>query len=52
MFPCAGDDRWISIAVLDDDIVLYPGHRYSIASSATMGAVKQSNYIFDQVLGT
>lgn len=36
----------------DDDIVLYPGHRYSPASSATMGSVKQSNYVFDQVLGT
>ncbi|MFW2336365.1 MBL fold metallo-hydrolase [Ilumatobacter sp.] len=40
------------LAKVDDDIVLYPGHRYSIASSATMGSVKQSNYIFDQVLGT
>lgn len=36
---------------VDDDVVLYPGHRYSIASSATMGAVKQSNYVFDQLLG-
>lgn len=35
----------------DDEIVLYPGHRYSPASSATMGSVKQSNYVFDQVLG-
>ena len=34
-----------------DDIVLYPGHRYSLASSATMGAVKQSNFVFDQLLG-
>lgn len=40
------------LAKVDDEIVLYPGHRYSIASSATMGAVKQSNYIFDQLLGT
>lgn len=40
------------LAKVDDDIVLYPGHRYSPASSATMGAVKQSNYIFDQLLGT
>ena len=35
----------------DDDIVLYPGHRYSMASSATMGSVKRSNYVFDQLLG-
>jgi hydroxyacylglutathione hydrolase len=40
------------LSKFDDDIVLYPGHRYSPASSATMGAVKQSNYVFDQVLGT
>jgi glyoxylase-like metal-dependent hydrolase (beta-lactamase superfamily II) len=36
---------------VDDDVVLYPGHRYSLASSASMGAVKQSNYVFDQLLG-
>jgi glyoxylase-like metal-dependent hydrolase (beta-lactamase superfamily II) len=40
------------LAKFDDDIVLYPGHRYSMASSASMGSVKQSNYVFDQVLGT
>ena len=39
------------LSKVDDDIVLYPGHRYSIASSATMGAVKQSNFVFDQLLG-
>jgi glyoxylase-like metal-dependent hydrolase (beta-lactamase superfamily II) len=32
-----------------DDVVLYPGHRYSLASSATMAAVKASNYVFDNV---
>jgi len=40
------------LAKVDDDVVLYPGHRYSAASSATMGAVKHSNYVFDQLLGT
>jgi glyoxylase-like metal-dependent hydrolase (beta-lactamase superfamily II) len=35
------------LALVDDDVVLYPGHRYSLASSATMGAVKQSNFVFD-----
>jgi hydroxyacylglutathione hydrolase len=30
-----------------DDVVLYPGHRYSVASCATMGSVKQSNFVFD-----
>jgi glyoxylase-like metal-dependent hydrolase (beta-lactamase superfamily II) len=39
------------LAKVDDDVVLYPGHRYSAASSATMGAVKHSNYVFDQLLG-
>lgn len=39
------------LAKVDDDVVLYPGHRYSLASSATMGAVKQSNFVFDQLLG-
>ena len=34
-----------------DDVVLYPGHRYSLASSASMGSVKQSNFVFDQLLG-
>ena len=39
------------LSKVDDDIVLYPGHRYSLASSATMGAIKQSNFVFDQLLG-
>ena len=39
------------LSKVDDDVILYPGHRYSLASSAPMGAVKQSNYIFDQLLG-
>ena len=40
------------LSKVDDDVVLYPGHRYSIASSATMGSIKQSNYVFDHILGT
>ena len=39
------------LAKIDDDVILYPGHRYSLASSATMGAVKQSNFVFDQLAG-
>ena len=34
------------LAGLPDDTVLYPGHRYSLASSASIGAVKESNYVF------
>ena len=33
---------------IPDDVILYPGHRYSIASSALMGSVKASNWVFDQ----
>jgi glyoxylase-like metal-dependent hydrolase (beta-lactamase superfamily II) len=40
------------LSKVPDDIVLYPGHRYSVASSANMGAVKQSNFVFDQLLGS
>ncbi|MCB0966045.1 MAG: MBL fold metallo-hydrolase [Ilumatobacter sp.] len=40
------------LSKVDDDVVLYPGHRYSLASSAVMGSVKQSNWVFDQILGT
>ena len=35
------------LARVDDDVILYPGHRYSLASSATMAAVKQTNYVFE-----
>jgi hydroxyacylglutathione hydrolase len=34
---------------VDDTVILYPGHRYSLASSATMAAVKQSNYAFESL---
>ncbi len=39
------------LSKVDDAIILYPGHKYSVASSARMGAVKHSNYVFDQLLG-
>jgi hydroxyacylglutathione hydrolase len=39
------------LATVDDDIVLYPGHRYSVASSSMMGAVKRSNFVFQHLLG-
>lgn len=37
------------LQTVPDDVVLYPGHRYSLASSATMGAVKESNWVFQQL---
>jgi hydroxyacylglutathione hydrolase len=39
------------LAKVPDDVILYPGHRYSPASSATMGSVKQSNFVFQQLSG-
>jgi glyoxylase-like metal-dependent hydrolase (beta-lactamase superfamily II) len=34
------------LASLPDDTVLYPGHRYSVPSSATMAAVKEMNVVY------
>jgi glyoxylase-like metal-dependent hydrolase (beta-lactamase superfamily II) len=39
------------LARVPDDVVLYPGHRYSVASCASMGAVKASNYVLQGLLG-
>src|SRR6056297_265804 len=29
-----------------DETILFPGHRYSVASSATMDVVKETNFVF------
>lgn len=34
------------LAGLPDDVVVYPGHRYSAPSMASLGAVKELNYVF------
>lgn len=34
------------LAALPEDTVLFPGHKYSIASSATIGATRETNYVF------
>jgi len=34
------------LAEVPDETILFPGHRYSIASSATMDVVKQTNFVF------
>ncbi len=34
------------LARVPDDTVLYPGHRYSASSSATMGDTRTKNYVF------
>ena len=37
------------LAQVPDDTILFPGHRYSVASSATMESVKQTNYVFQSI---
>ena len=37
------------LSKIPDDVILYPGHRYSMASSALMSSVKASNWVFDQL---
>lgn len=34
------------LAGLPEDVVVYPGHRYSVASTATIAAVKEINMVF------
>jgi glyoxylase-like metal-dependent hydrolase (beta-lactamase superfamily II) len=34
------------LAKIPDEAVLYPGHRYSMASSATMGITREQNVVF------
>ena len=35
-----------TLARVPDDTVLFPGHRYSFHSSATMGMTREMNYVF------
>ena len=35
-----------TLASMPDDTIVYPGHRYSQPSSASLGAVVQTNYVF------
>ena len=34
------------LATLPDDVIVFPGHRYSLPSSATMEAVKEMNFVY------
>ena len=34
------------LAKLPDDTIVYPGHRYSVPSSGTMAAIRETNYVF------
>jgi hydroxyacylglutathione hydrolase len=44
--PAAMYDSLQRLASLPDATVVYPGHRYSVPSTATMGAVKEINMVF------
>ena len=37
------------LAEVPDETILFPGHRYSVASSATMEVVKDINFVFDSL---
>ena len=37
------------LSEVPDETILYPGHRYSVASSATMDIVKQTNFILQGI---
>jgi glyoxylase-like metal-dependent hydrolase (beta-lactamase superfamily II) len=47
--PSAMADSLKRLSKIADDVILYPGHRYSIASSALMGSVKASNWAFSEL---
>jgi glyoxylase-like metal-dependent hydrolase (beta-lactamase superfamily II) len=36
----------VRLASLPDDTIVYPGHRYSVPSSGTIAAIRETNYVF------
>ena len=44
--PGAMYDSLTKLAALPADTVVFPGHRYSVASSATIDAITESNYVY------
>ena len=34
------------LATLPDDVVVFPGHRYSVASMGSLAAIKETNYVY------
>lgn len=44
--PAAMFSSLQKLGSLPDDTVVYPGHRYSVASTGTMGAVREINSVF------
>jgi glyoxylase-like metal-dependent hydrolase (beta-lactamase superfamily II) len=39
-------DSLQKLASLPDDVAVFPGHRYSPASAASLAAIKETNYVF------
>jgi glyoxylase-like metal-dependent hydrolase (beta-lactamase superfamily II) len=44
--PAAMYDSLQTLAAMPEGTVVYPGHRYSAPSSATIDAIKQQNYVY------
>jgi len=44
--PEAMYDSLARLATLPDDVVVFPGHRYSLPSAATLASVKEMNMVF------
>lgn len=44
--PAQMYDSLQRLASLPGDVIVYPGHRYSLASAATLDAVKEMNYVY------
>ncbi|MFM7045927.1 MAG: MBL fold metallo-hydrolase [Ilumatobacteraceae bacterium] len=44
--PAAMYDSLQTLAAMPSGTVVYPGHRYSVPSSATIEAIRESNYVF------
>lgn len=44
--PAAMFDSLQTLAAMPDGTVVYPGHRYSLASSATIDSIRESNYVY------
>lgn len=44
--PAAMYDSLQTLAAMPDGTVVYPGHRYSLPSSATIDAIREANYVY------
>jgi glyoxylase-like metal-dependent hydrolase (beta-lactamase superfamily II) len=44
--PSAMYDSLARLATLPDDVVVFPGHRYSVASMGSLAAIKETNYVY------